>query len=139
MNRFHRTFPSELNCVRSILIDALGFIRAQFVCIPEDEEYDLRLILSELLHNAVIHGNQSDQQKFVSLSLNVKGDVLFCAISDEGAGFDHGTLLRSFSNPDDCDSEHGRGIRIVNALTDTLQYNVSGNTIHFEKRVSADA
>ena len=139
MSLFHRTFPSELNHVRPILLDALGYIKTELVRFPEDEEYDLRLVLSELLCNAVIHGNGNDRRKIVTLSLDVKGGVVFCAISDEGDGFDHAALMRAFNSTDDCESEHGRGIRIANALTDKLRYNVSGNTIHFEKRVAADA
>ena len=139
MSLFQRTFPSELNHVRPILLDALGYIKTQLRRIPEDDEYDLRLVLSELLYNAVIHGNGSNRDKIVTLSLDVRGGVVFCAITDEGEGFDHGALTSSFAAAGDNDSEHGRGIRIANALTDSFRYNVTGNTIHFEKRVSADA
>ena len=139
MSHFHRSFPSELFYVKPVMTEALGVIKSHFVRMPEEDEYDLRLILSELLLNAVIHGNRGDGKKTVSVSLDIRNDVVYCAITDEGEGFDHHALLAGLATEHDCESEHGRGVRIVYALTDTLQFNVVGNTILFQKRVSLDA
>jgi len=139
MSLFHRSFPSELFHVKSVMAEALGIIKMHFLQMPEEDEYDLRLILSELLLNAVIHGNRGDRKKTVSVTLDIKGDVVYCVISDEGDGFDHCALLAGFAEAANCEAVHGRGVRIACALTDTLQFNVVGNTILFRKRVSCDA
>jgi len=139
VHTFRRTFPSELYRVKPALHDALVFIRTHITALPEDDEGDLRLILSELLLNAVIHGNRGDMHKTVVLALDIADGTVSCAITDEGDGFDHRALLAGFGAEDDCESEHGRGVRIAYALTDTMQFNVSGNTIFFRKKVSRGA
>jgi|GEM_PF-434747 len=132
---FQRSFASELFHVKSVLFDALGFIRTQFAHIPEEDERELRLVISELLLNAVIHGNRGDTRKAVSIALTVRGETVYGSVVDEGDGFDHASLLASFSADCALDAEHGRGVRLACALTDSLGFNTAGNAILFEKRV----
>ena len=139
MQTFRHSFPSELYHVKPVLRDALGFIRSHFSRLPEADECDLRLILSELLLNAVIHGNRGDTRKSVSLSLDIRDGVVSCTITDEGEGFDYRALLAGFAEAAGCESEHGRGVRIAFALSDAMQFNMSGNAIFFRKKVAGDA
>jgi anti-sigma regulatory factor (Ser/Thr protein kinase) len=52
----------------------------------QEERGDLRLILSELLYNAVIHGNGLDAGKRVHVRITVSGPMVRASITDEGAG-----------------------------------------------------
>jgi len=131
-------FPSEVYMVKSIIINIMDFLRSNLPLINEEDLFDLRLIFSELLCNAVIHGNKNDSQKNVSLTVELDGNTVYSIISDEGYGFDYINLL-SESNINNClYNDRGRGILLVNALTDSMVFNVSGNEIKFYKKVNID-
>jgi serine/threonine-protein kinase RsbW len=102
-----------------------------------EERGDLKLIFSELLYNAIIHGNNSDPDKKVRISLQVvNGRQVNAGITDEGPGFDYQQTV-SRDPVEGLYSETGRGIQIVNALADKLSFDSSGRRVMFEKRVGA--
>lgn len=67
---------------------------------------DVVLVMSELLGNALIHGGPP-----ILLTLSAAGGVLYGAVTDRGPGWPR---IREAGT----DREHGRGLRIVAALTD---------------------
>jgi anti-sigma regulatory factor (Ser/Thr protein kinase) len=67
---------------------------------------DVVLVVSELLGNAVIHGGPP-----ILLTLRAEHGVLSGAVTDRGPGW---PTIRAACT----DREHGRGLRIVAALTD---------------------
>lgn len=135
-NSYQKKLPSRLPQVRETVNDVTDFIKSNFPNVRNDDMYDLRLIFSELLINAVIHGNHNDEKKYVQLQIDLMPDHLIVAyISDEGAGFDYRHLLRKV--PQDCFlmEESGRGIQLVYSLTDGLSFLGQGNKIQFMKKV----
>ena len=68
---YNISFPSDLYNVKTIIINAVDFIRLNLLSADENDLYDLRLIYSELLCNAVVHGNQNDVRKLVSLTVEL--------------------------------------------------------------------
>ncbi len=135
LSKFEATFPGELLKVREVVRDALCFIEQALPCLTESERFDLKLIYSELLNNAVIHGNKRDKSKSVHLMIEVHGGNINSVICDEGVGFDYLRLLSKEEDPDRYTSESGRGIKLVYSLTDSLTFNQQGNEIKFYKRV----
>jgi len=102
-----------------------------------EELTDLRLVISELLYNAVVHGNKSDVKKNVHFNLKFEDGMVVGHVADEGSGFNYAELMKHIED-EDFFSECGRGIRLVYSLTDKLMFNISGNVIRFYKRVAAD-
>jgi anti-sigma regulatory factor (Ser/Thr protein kinase) len=119
---------------------------------------EIRLAMTELLLNAVEHGNcgitYSEKTAFlkrgdciedlislklqdpciagrhVSVSYHISPEESSFTISDEGAGFD----WRSVPSPVDKDGmplPHGRGIHIASSIFDSLSYNEKGNEVTF--------
>jgi len=76
---------------------------------------DALTVVSELAANAVLHGRKSDTpddaDPDVWLRLTRRAAHLVCAVTDQGAG-----LPRAAHAPDTF-SEHGRGLLIVEALS----------------------
>ncbi|MDR3239390.1 MAG: ATP-binding protein [Clostridiales bacterium] len=129
-------FASEIYHVKQILSQVLTFIKTSVPELSAEDYMDLRLVFSELLYNAVVHGNKSDITKNVHLIVEISDDMLFASIADEGVGFDYLRLLAHIREEDNLMSEGGRGIRLVYSLTDKLAFNVTGNAIHFYKKVA---
>ena len=131
------TFCSELLNVKQVVKKALYFLQNAVPNITNEEQTDLRLVFSELLYNAVVHGNKSDMHKNVHLNVEIENGMVVGHVADEGSGFDYSGLLEHIGD-DDIYNECGRGIRLVYSLTDKLVFNISGNVIRFYKRVATD-
>jgi anti-sigma regulatory factor (Ser/Thr protein kinase) len=78
---------------------------------------DLALVVSELVTNAVAHG-----QGAISLAVRVEGDRVLGEVVDEGGGFEREVRERG---PDDVS---GRGLHIVDALSS--RWGVHEGTTH---------
>lgn len=81
---------------------------------------DVAISVSELVNNAIIHGNKSDIAKQVDIRFSVTDTALKVIIIDEGEGFD----ADSVENPIDDNNllkEVGRGIFIVKSFVDDVQ------------------
>lgn len=139
--KFTKTFTSEVYIVSSIIQELMSFLSKKLPYISKEDNYDLRLIYSELLVNAVIHGNNKDSNKHITLSVEIlPSNVVVSSIEDEGKGFDYNNLLKECEekvSSEDIFNESGRGIKLVSCLTDKLCFNSVGNKIKFYKRVKA--
>lgn len=135
-NSYCKEFSSRLYNIKNIVVEIMNFVTINFPSISTSDFYDLKLVFSELLINAVIHGNNSDDSKFVRLDIEIlNNDTISATIVDEGLGFDYMKLSQSIDNNDVIMAENGRGICLVNSLTDYVTFNNQGNTIKFIKRV----
>lgn len=109
------------------------------------EYFDLKIILSELLQNAVRHGNNMDKDKVVMLEVCInENNCVEITVQDQGTGFDFEMELengrnRCFAACDPLDmDEFGRGLLIVKNLCDNLSQSDIGNCITVQKRLIAN-
>ena len=128
-------FASELTRVKVAVRCLLGFVD---IWQPTQEERgDLKLVLSELLFNAVIHGNNMDINNFVRVkaeSIKTKSGIqLLVSIRDEGPGFNYRKVIQRAHNESSLMCESGRGMVLVCALTDNISFNKTGNAVRFVK------
>jgi serine/threonine-protein kinase RsbW len=87
--------------------------------IKKDQMVDIAISVSEVVTNAVVHGNRSDPGKKVKINLNASPSQVEVIVQDEGAGFDP----RCVECPIDQENllkEAGRGILIVESLMDKV-------------------
>ncbi|GHU52793.1 hypothetical protein AGMMS49975_09350 [Clostridia bacterium] len=125
-------FLSELNNVKSALKGILEFCN-EIWNLSKEEEGDLKLIFSELLCNAVIHGNKHDADKRVYVHVYAKDGTLSSKITDEGTGFDGTTISANINLL----SDHGRGVRLAASLADHINFGEFGNTVQFDKKIQS--
>lgn len=128
-------FSSKINNVKVIVNDILAFLKEQNPALSDNDYYDLKLIYSELLINAVVHGNHNEIMKQVSVTTDFFEDGTIAAeITDEGTGFD----LTEVLNRKSALEESGRGICIAVSLADefTCHKKENGTQILFKKKVT---
>lgn len=134
---FKRTFPSEVNLVKGILKEIMNYLSHSFPDISLEDYFDCKLIYNELLINAVVHGNENNKNKSVSVDIEILNkDMISSTITDQGNGFDYDDLIKEIENKDRLLLERGRGIQLVQSLTDELHYESCRKQIHFLKRMN---
>jgi len=108
----------------------------------EDEHFDVKVILNELLQNAIRHGNGMDCDKMIALDVSIDAlDTLEISVQDEGPGFDVERMIElKREKALDCDDvfcmdESGRGLLIIENLCDTVLRNASGNCVTVRKQI----
>lgn len=85
--------------------------------IDSDEQlFDIRLILNELIINGALHGNGCDEKKFVSVSVYVGDSAIRICVKDQGDGIHCLWPLKRES-----DMMGGRGLGIVGSLVDEME------------------
>jgi len=89
---------------------------------------NVMIAITESVNNAIIHGNNGDKNKSVSLTLTVEDSVLVFYVEDEGNGFNFNSLPDPTA-PENIDKPGGRGIFLMKALSDELSFEKNGKTI----------
>jgi serine/threonine-protein kinase RsbW len=82
---------------------------------------DLAISVSELVNNAILHGNRRDESKKVTLELFPAPGEITIYIEDEGEGFDP----EKVANPLEAQNimkEVGRGIFIIRSRVDSVEF-----------------
>lgn len=104
----------------------------------DKEQYaDILISLTEAVNNAMIHGNQRDENKQVNIfAKRIKGGISFF-VTDEGKGFNPNqvedpTLAK---NLEECG---GRGVFIMKMLCDDINYTDNGRCVEMHFHLNKD-
>ena len=82
---FQGSVASDMESLRGFIAEAMGEIASY---IPDrDLQYDIRLIIDELMVNGADHGNAWDGNKRVHLRVDMEPTVMHISVRDEGEGF----------------------------------------------------
>jgi len=95
-----------------------------------DEEVFPKILISvtEAVNNAIIHGNNIDENKEVILQSKCTGTQLLICIEDEGKGFEP----KNVADPccaDNIEKTGGRGVLIMKSLCDKIHFRNNGSTV----------
>lgn len=95
----------------------------------QDDVFAVHLAVEEAFLNAVKHGNKMDPLKMVTIDCLVDEGKVDIRLTDEGEGFDPGSI------PDPRVGENlyrpeGRGLLLINAYMHVVEYNEAGNKLH---------
>lgn len=115
---------SDLILIKEFRDDTTRFL--ENLNLDEDMIFKLRLILDELIVNSYKHGNAKDFDKIIEVIVLIDKDYCMIKVKDEGEGINYGKDRDLLSN-------HGRGIQIVNTLSDNLivKDNMVAAFVHF--------
>jgi len=80
---------------------------------------DIAISVTEIVNNAIDHGNAGDSEKMVRLELTIDVDEVKIEVTDEGEGFNPETVADPLAQ-ENLLREVGRGIFIVRHLMDTV-------------------
>jgi serine/threonine-protein kinase RsbW len=92
--------------------------------INADKIQGLLLAIIEASTNAIIHGNKSDETKFITIDVAKEDNQLVIRVKDQGKGFDPAKI----PDPTETDNllkDSGRGIYLMRIYMDDLKFNVT--------------
>ena len=86
---------------------------------------DIAISVSELVNNAIFHGNKASLEKTVTVRVGRDNSIVMISVTDEGTGFDPQGIDSPVSD-ENLLKEVGRGIFIVQSLMDKVDVKVTG-------------
>lgn len=89
---------------------------------------NILIALTEAVNNAIHHGNRLDPAKKVSLGYEAQAERIIFVVSDEGPGFDFENLPDP-TDPQNIEKPHGRGVFLMRALADSVEFSDNGATV----------
>jgi serine/threonine-protein kinase RsbW len=101
---------------------------------------DMAIATTELVNNAIIHGNKEDQSKTVTLTITVAEKEVIIRVADQGTGFKAETVPDPLAK-ENLLKEVGRGIFIVRSLMDEVRYEQApdaGNVVVARKSLTPE-
>lgn len=123
-NQIAFTISSEMSLVDRVISESVEFIKELQI-----QKFDnLKMILRELMINAIEHGNNNQIQMEVNCQIEYLENSRFkIMVTDQGDGFEYEDL--DLRIPDNPDQTRSRGLSLVNALADEMKFNDVGNEI----------
>ena len=89
---------------------------------------ELKVIVRELLNNAVRHGNHEIIENTVTCSIEYLGARQFkVTVEDQGNGFDYRNI--NMDLPENTDRVKRKGYALINAFSKRIEFNEKGNRI----------
>jgi DNA-binding response OmpR family regulator len=100
----------------------------------EDEDMltNISISIDEILNNALVHGNELDETKKLTIKLTFDTEKFHVSIADEGNGFDHQKVMEEISE-ESYNMPSKRGLFITKYLMDEMLFNEKGNEITLVK------
>jgi serine/threonine-protein kinase RsbW len=98
--------------------------------VADDTRTDIALALSEACANVILHAGPGEEYEVMASARNGRCVIEVVNTGDGAAG------IRPASGAGQATAEHGRGLKIMNAVVDNLQLSGDGDnktTVHFEK------
>jgi serine/threonine-protein kinase RsbW len=138
---YSTSVPSSINSIGKVVDEFITNLQKSCVDVADCILFELRVVLNEVLINAVRHGNGEDVSKVVKVDACISGQgTVLIIVEDEGGGYDFNYICNCRKPlqdiPDSLDiGESGRGIMIVRSLCDDVKVNARGNKIVLTKKL----
>lgn len=97
----------------------------------------LLLCISEGVCNGIIHGNQNNSNKSVSLDIELEGNEAIVTIKDEGSGFDYNGLPNP-TKGENLRKEKGRGLFIIRSYAKEIDFRNNGSVLRIKFDLGED-
>ena len=96
--------------------------------ITQDNYGKILVSILEAVNNAILHGNNSDPEKFVYIKIGFRSNALKIKVTDEGLGFspDEVPDPTTFGNVEEL---NGRGVFLMSRLADKIIFSKKGNCV----------
>jgi len=138
-DKSHKTFTLEIpsDSVYLAKVEKLSSKVAKIAKLNESDSDDLGIVTTELVNNAIHHGNNDDKRKKVYICFILNSEMIELSIRDEGSGFNP-EKLRDPLAPENLMSESGRGIFLIRSLMDSLafKFDNGGTEVIITKKIN---
>ncbi len=105
-------------------VGALGF--------SDEARFSIKLAMEEAVTNAIKHGNRFDKTKKVFLRWACNHASFTLSVRDEGHGFNPKDVPDPTA-PENLTLPYGRGLMLIQAYMDRVEYNPAGNEVTMVK------
>lgn len=155
-NKMHMIMDNDADKVPLVIEYILNFL--EMVGVTKDDCFRIKLGLTEILINAIAHGNleMSSEEykgqgknfdswdkeiaarrldprfkdKRVQIYIDIQADkTVTVFVQDEGKGFNHQKVLGAVENPTDMFDSFGRGLKMSKAMCTSMVFNEKGNEV----------
>ncbi len=116
---FELIIPSQIDQIRKV--EDFTEKVAIKTSLTDEERDSLAIAVTEIVNNAMIHGNKLNPEKNVTIHYTVTPGELIISIQDEGTGFDP-EKLDDPCKPENLLKDCGRGVFIVRSLLDEVGF-----------------
>jgi serine/threonine-protein kinase RsbW len=117
------SIPSRLELLP--VLDRLVQGIAEQMDFDEDDVNAIAISVIEAGTNAISHGHREDSTKVVDFQFDLRRDHLAILVHDVGPGFDVNAVYDADpTGPEDLLKSHGRGIYIMRAMMDEVDFDV---------------
>jgi serine/threonine-protein kinase RsbW len=128
------SLPSRIETVAKAANAVADFVSRSGI--SEEAAFGIDMAVREAVTNAVVHGNEQDEQKAVELTLKSSPEAVEITVHDQGQGFNPEEV------PDPTESENimktsGRGIFFMRTFMDEVTWSIrpgGGTTVRMLKR-----
>jgi serine/threonine-protein kinase RsbW len=128
------SLPSRIETVATAANAVADFVSRSGI--SEEAAFGIDMAVREAVTNAVVHGNEQDEQKAVELTLKSSPEAVEITVHDQGQGFNPEEV------PDPTESENimktsGRGIFFMRTFMDEVTWSIrpgGGTTVRMLKR-----
>lgn len=121
------TSIDDIKTVATGVITGVG----RHAALSEERRFDIALVINELLVNSFEHAGPSGKTPVI-LAAGMQGNSLCIGIKDGGEGFEIDQAMERLARPVDEDGlykERGRGLRLVQALCQDMNFGGRGNSV----------
>lgn len=117
------SLPENIRIVESFIDNA----KDKF-SLNDDIYGNIMIAVTESVNNAILHGNNRDKRKNVSLQVIFNNESLMFTVKDQGEGFDFNNLPDPTA-PENLDKPSGRGIFLMKHLCDEVAFKEDGKSV----------
>ncbi|MDD5676008.1 MAG: SpoIIE family protein phosphatase [Chitinivibrionales bacterium] len=121
------SYFEEMDKVTAVILSSMDAFGYSDDCIRK-----MKIALTELLANAIYHGNKKDHTKKVMIGHLIDKVKIIISILDEGDGFDPAAVPDP-TLPENLIKGRGRGLYIVHNYVDEIRYNDTGSLVTITK------
>ncbi len=135
--RLDTTIPGTPSAIPPV-VERIMKVVEELGC-AHDQEYEIRLALSEALANAVLHGCHGDPDQCVQIGVECDPERgMLIVVRDPGAGFDPSQIPSPVVG-EQLFRDRGRGIFLINQLMREVSFNRRGTEIRMRPRTGGGA
>lgn len=98
--------------------------------LDEDPSETFKLILSEAVTNAIVHGNKENPDKSVHIKIEITDNFISAEVKDEGEGFEFEAKKDPLKDENLLDTS-GRGIFLISQFSDHMEFKDNGTLLSF--------
>jgi anti-sigma regulatory factor (Ser/Thr protein kinase) len=120
----HLRIPSRLELLG--LLDRVAMLICERAGFDEDACAQVTLAVIEAGTNAIQHGSRGQPDRSIEVDFGLRPDRLEIAVRDRGPGFDPALVGANVTAPEHLLDSRGRGIFIMRACMDTVDFRFDG-------------